>query len=592
MNNHPIGKTRLCESNIPEFASPGNARTGRDFVRQCQWLECLFERSVRLCQGRPFRYKPSRRKGNRRAYCTFKKGLSLLCHKQFCGDLHKALTEQHKAIALITSAATQGYADAQCALGNLYATFLGDDSAAMWLTKAAAQGHKAARLVLNHIGRHDASDAIDAGGEKPIVLAKLSRLGSIPALIALGEEYFGAWDFPEFAAHAWSYLLPAAWQGSQKAQRMCEELEAHGIPREEPVYSIYFDPGTLIPRLSVRTVGPDSIVECIGAHMADLTDNEPHNMKLDRTIEDILHAKPKVLRRFPSPQQRISSKYLALFCKALPKLNLGNYPGLVPLIREAAESGCIDAQYVLGALLLSRFGNDAADDADEGRSWLHQAADKGQRVALMCIAKDLEDSDPQQAFAIVREIVEADKTAAPFLARLYAKGIGVEKDVDKARGLLSLSKPLDNYMRAQIYQNERKADPNGDEIALTLMAQAAEAGVPDAIADIAGRLDRDDSRRWLLMHKAAAFGTVKAQLELGRWLRTAPESLRDLAPLYLLAAAKQGAEISADEQQYLNAQTDIPLDRLRIIFMVFNPMPSIGVLPPERLLLALRIPRS
>ncbi len=102
------------------------------------------------------------------------------------------------------------------------------------------------------------------------------------------------------------------------------------------------------------------------------------------------------------------------YAKALAVYNRGDLPGALPLFREAADAGSADAQAWLGYLL------DLAEENTESVRWYRLSAEQGHPEGLAG------------------------------LGDMYAKGEGVEKDLDEARSLYEKAADAGNDRAARV----------------------------------------------------------------------------------------------------------------------------------------------
>jgi len=119
--------------------------------------------------------------------------------------------------------------------------------------------------------------------------------------------------------------------------------------------------------------------------------------------------------------------------KALATYNRGDLPGALPLFRQAAEAGSADAQAWLGYLL------DLAEDNVESVRWYRAAADQGHAEGLAGLADmyakgEGVDKDLDEARLLYEKAADAGQDrAARVLALAYEKGgLGVEPDAGMA----------------------------------------------------------------------------------------------------------------------------------------------------------------
>ncbi len=118
----------------------------------------------------------------------------------------------------------------------------------------------------------------------------------------------------------------------------------------------------------------------------------------------------------------------------LPDLSLAD--GLFDFQMKLASRGNAEAQFKVGEMYETGFG--VKQNSDEAFKWISKAANKGHETAgFKLLYWDMEknginDSNKEKFAALKSEAEAGNPQAEYYIGKMYARGIGVKKDSDKA----------------------------------------------------------------------------------------------------------------------------------------------------------------
>lgn len=196
----------------------------------------------------------------------------------------------------------------------------------------------------------------------------------------------------------------------------------------------------------------------------------------------------------------------------------------------AAEEGNVDAQFNLGALLLSdKLGQ---PDIPNGVMWLGRAADAGHGEATFALAMlyysglgEVVEKDVKRAFGMFMRLAKTNNAAAQFsVGTMLMKGVGVAKNYEDAARWFRKAAAR-GHAKAQYNLGLLVAKGAGTKqdpaLARHWFAQSAELGFAPAqhrlgmvlLGDNMNDPDHESARTWLM--RAADAGNVPAAYTLG-----------------------------------------------------------------------------
>lgn len=216
--------------------------------------------------------------------------------------------------------------------------------------------------------------------------------------------------------------------------------------------------------------------------------------------------------------------------RALRRIEAGDSAGVVVVLTRAAEAGHVEAQSVVGWLLLR--GEGVPADPGEGVRWLRAAADQGHAGAQTNLGFAYEsglgvDADPAEAVRLYRPAAAQGRAMAQNnLAGMVQSGTGVPADPAEAARLYELAAaqglavaqanlgalyeigtgvPADLARAADLYQ---QAAFQGYALAMTRFAVLLYEG---------RGIEPDPTRARDLLQRAAALGQPHARAILDAW---------------------------------------------------------------------------
>ena len=117
-------------------------------------------------------------------------------------------------------------------------------------------------------------------------------------------------------------------------------------------------------------------------------------------------------------------------------LSLGATELALPYIKKASDGGHADAHYILGAMYQNGVGVKKNDR--EARRLYAKAAEQGNHKAYCeLVVMNSAGSAGDMAVRLAAEVADGDPDAKYTLGLFYAEGVGVPKDIERARELIS-----------------------------------------------------------------------------------------------------------------------------------------------------------
>lgn len=211
---------------------------------------------------------------------------------------------------------------------------------------------------------------------------------------------------------------------------------------------------------------------------------------------------------------------------------------------QAAALGNIMAMRALAEVFEA--GVDVSKDLGRAQEWLDRAASAGDAEAVTQLAILL----ASEQYPFDRALAAADAATNPRFA--YAVALRLEEgrgvSMDRARARLYFEKAAEGGLPAALMQMSQYDDLDA-ATRLGYLTRAAEAGYVLAHAKLAEHYRETDPQQWeYWLHRAAAGGSVDAQLELGDRLMSGDGLLEDtaLASKYIIDASRTGSVKALD----------------------------------------------
>ena len=226
----------------------------------------------------------------------------------------------------------------------------------------------------------------------------------------------------------------------------------------------------------------------------------------------------------PVPTRSLSQAEVGnIVARAKSCYQRGNYTEAVKLFRQAAETGHIYSQLMLGQCY--EFGMGVPVNYYDAVKWYQKAADQGDSQGQRCLGVCFEfgkgvEKDPKKAVELYRKSsYQGDAVGMCCLAYCYENGIGIEQDQMIATSLY-LSAAEKGNARAQFnYANnlkEGRGVPKDQKAAVTWYQKAADQGYASAQNNLAvcyehgEGVEKDLNKALELFRAAAANGDDKA----------------------------------------------------------------------------------
>jgi hypothetical protein len=145
------------------------------------------------------------------------------------------------------------------------------------------------------------------------------------------------------------------------------------------------------------------------------------------------------------PAADSSAEATRLYSEAAGKRGAGQLAMAIPLFQRAANLGNVRAMLVLGELFREGEGNIEPDDKESMR-WFRKAADAGNASGMLQVgaAYLLDEQYPEAAFWLGKAADKGNPAAMYNLAEMYKDGVGVAKDLQKAKQLYLQAAGLGN----------------------------------------------------------------------------------------------------------------------------------------------------
>jgi uncharacterized protein len=273
--------------------------------------------------------------------------------------------------------------------------------------------------------------------------------------------------------------------------------------------------------------------------------------------------------------------------KAISLCRQGDYESAIPTLKKYSERGDVGMTYILGHLYWKGLGMEASPKS--AREFFQQNVDADHVPSMISLGELVEKETPARALQLYRLAAQKDSLTAllklgdiyergilglpsnpklaaanyqklsdlgspqgdSLLARCYAKGFGVEKDVVKATQLFRKA-ALANHVPSQLMMAGRYFAGEGcdtDPVAATgWLTRASQSGSSEATLLLAQRYENGDAilqdldAAGRLYSKLASSNHPVGYYHLGRFYATGKGAKPDLVRAFVLISQATGVE--------------------------------------------------